>query len=262
MRLAPLLFVLLIACSAEIPTATLESNTEVPLMLMQQLSAGGSKEGEEIAFMVTEDIKSSGNKVLIPRGAIAYGRVNWSRSAGALSKITNEPPRLAVTIDRTTSIDNRTVMLKATESGEPLHFSGKNTSPRSASDMLDRSLKDEQTKAEIERLFAAFEGKSMGDDRVIREIAEKLGLEQTEKMARNHSIKDVEGIIRQVLDGNATRIVGGQTTLIIDTVAELAGLRFNVGDRIAGLFRGPTIHAYPGTPVTAYVADPIEIEID
>ena len=260
MRFAPLLLVLLIACSAETPTATLEAGTEIPLILMQQLSAGGSKEGEEIAFMVTEDIKSFDNRILIPRGAIAYGRVNWSRSAGALSKITNEPPRLAVTIDRVTSIDNRTVMLQATEAGEPFHFSGKNTSPRSATDMLDRSLKDEQTRSQIESLLAAFEGKSMGDDRVIREIAEKLGLQQTEKMARGHSIKDLEGIIQQVLDGRATRIVGGETTLIIDTIAELAGLRFSVGDRIAGVFRGPTIHAYPGTPVTAYVAEPKIIE--
>src|SRR5688500_6199471 len=129
MRFVPILLAMFIACAPETTlTARLDSGTEVKLILMQQLSAGGSKEGEEVAFMVTEDVTRSG-RILIPRGAIAYGRVNWSRSAGALSKITNEPARLAVTIDRTTSIDKRTVMLQATEDGEPFHFSGKNTSP-------------------------------------------------------------------------------------------------------------------------------------
>jgi hypothetical protein len=262
MRFAPLLLALLVSCAPETTlTARLEKGEEVELILMQQLSAGGSKEGEEVAFMVTEDVASNGH-VLIPRGAIAYGRVNWSRSAGALSKITNEPPRLAVTIDRTTSIDKRTVMLQANEDGEPFHFSGKNTSPSQASAMLDQTLQDEQTKQQVERLFKAFEGGSIGDERVVRELAEKLGLESTEKMARDHSIKDIESVFNQILQGEATRVVGGETTLLIDTIAEIAGLRFSVGDRIAGIFRGPTIHAYPGTPVTAYVAEPIDIRID
>ncbi|MEO7453589.1 MAG: hypothetical protein ABIV13_02365, partial [Fimbriimonadales bacterium] len=200
--------------------------------------------------------------VLVPRGAIAYGRVNWSRSAGALSKITNEPPRLAVTIDRTTSIDNRTVMLQATKDGEPFHFSRENTKPFSTSTFVGDVLKDTQTKEQIERLFKAFEGGSMGDERVIRELAEKLRMESTQKMAKDHSIGDIEGIIKQVIDGGATRIVGGQTALIIDTIAEVAGLRFTVGDRIAGVFRGPTVHAYPGTPITAYIAESIDITID
>jgi hypothetical protein len=42
---------------------------------------------------------------------------------------------------------------------------------------------------------------------------------------------------------------------VIDAISELAGLRKSVGDRISGLFKGRNIKAYPGTPVTAYVAE-------
>jgi hypothetical protein len=260
--LLPFVALFAFGCGGEPKVARLDKGTEVPLILMQQLSAGGSQVGEEVAFMLTEDLKAADGSVLVPRGAIAYGRVSWSRSAGALSKITNEPPRLAITVDRTTSIDKRTVLLEVTEDGEPYQFSQKNTSPIRASAGIDQALKDDQTKSELERLFRAFEGDSMGDERVIRELAEKLGLKSTEKMAREHSIRDIESIVKQIVQGEATRVVGGQTTLIIDTIAELAGLRFSVGDRIAGVFRGPTIHAYPGTPVTAYVAEDMDIRID
>jgi hypothetical protein len=167
-----------------------------------------------------------------------------------------------VSIDRTTAIDNRTVMLQATRDNEPFHFSGKNTNLETAGEELSEALQDESTRSELERLFGAFEGDSIGDERVIHELAERLGLDSTAKMASEHSLSDVESILKRVVDGEATRIVGGQTTLIIDTVAEIAGLRLKVGDRIAGLFRGPTIHAYPGTPVTAYVAEPIDISTD
>jgi hypothetical protein len=160
------------------------------------------------------------------------------------------------------SRDFRPERPRATKDGEPFHFSGKNTKPIATSNFVDDVLNDAETKEQIERLFKAFEGESMGDERVIRELAEKLRMENTQKMAKDHSINDIEGIIKQVIDGGATRIVGGQTALMIDTIAEIAGLRFSVGDRIAGVFRGPTIHAYPGTPVTAYVAESIDIRID
>ena len=96
--------------------------------------------------MVTRDVKATDDRVLIPRGAIAYGRVSWSRSAGALSKVVNEPPRLAVSIDRTTAIDDQSVYLRATATGEPHHYSGKNTGTRSATEGLAAALNDKDIK--------------------------------------------------------------------------------------------------------------------
>lgn len=260
MRLLPFALLVLLGCASPPEPVILEPGTEVPLILLQELSAGASKVGTEVALMVTEDITSPDGRILIPRGAIAYGRVNWSRSAGALSKVVNEPPRLAVTVDRTVSIDNKTVMLQASQSGDPFQFTGKNSGAKNATEGLTKALEDDATRAKLETLFGAFEGKPMGDQRVVRELATELNLKNIETMARGHSIREIEGVMRSIAEGEATRIVGGQTTLLIDTIAELAGLRIDVGDRISGIFRGNTIHAYPGTPVTAYVAQPLAID--
>ena len=260
MRKFLLAFVVLAGCSAQPPPpARLVEGTEVPLMLLTELSAGGSEEGTEVAFMVTKDVKAPDDRVLIPRGAIAYGRVSWSRSAGALSKVVNEPPRLAVSIDRTTAIDDQTIYLQATATGEPYHFSGKNTGARRASEGLAAALDDKSTRKALEQLLGAFEGKRMGDEEIVEGLARKLDLKNTEQLAEGRSVRELEKILEGVADGSVTRVTGAQTTLLIDTITELAGLRVNVGDRIAGIFKGSTIRAYPGTPVTASVAQAISV---
>jgi hypothetical protein len=55
--LLPFVALLAVGCGGEPKVARLDKGTEVPLILMQQLSAGGSQVGEEVAFMLTEDLK-------------------------------------------------------------------------------------------------------------------------------------------------------------------------------------------------------------
>ncbi|MDQ2986366.1 MAG: hypothetical protein M3R13_06540 [Armatimonadota bacterium] len=264
MRPAFILFtaLLCVGCAPPEPPATLEEGTELQLMLLTELASGEAKLGEEIALLVTENVTSIDNRILIPRGAVAYGRVAWSRSAGALSKFVNEPARLAINIDRTTGIDGKTVFLRAkkVEDGEPFHLTGSNTGTIRASAALTKYLEDPEARKAIESLLSGLKGGEMGSSESIAKIAEDLELKSTEQLAKQHSLKDLEYTIGRISTGDLTRVATGDPTVVIEAITELAGLRFAVGDRISGIFKGRNIRAYPGTPLRAYVAQTKEVD--
>jgi len=248
-----------IACNS-VPPAKLEIGTEVPLILLTELSSGGSAKGTETAFMVTDDVLSPDSRVLIPKGAIAYGKVEWSRAAGAISQFLNEPARLAVSIDRTVSVDGQTISLKAARDGESYHFTRENTIASVAGDKLNKLLEDENAKKSLQQLLDGLSGSDMGDPNSIADLADALGLKSTSELARTNSINDLKDVLKGISAGEVARIATGQSTLVIEAIAELAGLRKAVGDRISGLFKGRNIKAFPGTPITAYVAKVALIE--
>lgn len=264
MRVAVFLFVaaLFAGCAPPEPPATLEEGTELQLMLLTELASGEAKLGEEVALLVTENVTSVDNRILIPRGAVAYGRVAWSRSAGALSKFVNEPARLAINIDRTTGIDGKTVFLRAmkTDDGEPFHFTGANTGTVRASEALTKYLNDPEAKKEVEALLSGLKGGEMGSAESVAKIAEDLKLKSTEQLAKQHSLKDLEYTIGRISAGDLTRVATGDPTVVIQAITELAGLRFAVGDRISGIFKGRNIRAYPGTVLSAYVAETKKVD--
>jgi hypothetical protein len=200
---------------------------------------------------------SDDNRVLVPRGAVAYGRVAWSRAAGAVSKFLNEPARLAISIDRTVSTDGKTVYLRATNTkdNEPFHFTGENTGVERASEELEKVLADETSKKALEEMLGGLSGKDMGSSDIIAALAGRLNLNATKQLAEANSLKDLVGVLKGIAAGQVTRVATGHALLIIDSIGELAGIRKSVGDRISGLFKGRNIKAFPGTPVTAYVAE-------
>lgn len=258
-RIALLATVVCLACNS-LPQVKVDEGTEVPLILLTELSSGGSEKGKDVAFMVSADVVSSDNRVLIPKGAIAYGKVEWSRAAGAISKFLNEPARLAVTIDRTVAVDGKTVMLKATKNNEPFHFTGDNTGIDRASDELEKILADEETKKSLQKMLEGLSGADMGDSKIISMLAERLNLGSMRKLADTNSLNDLIGALKGIAAGEIARVATGQATLVIEAIAELAGIRKTVGDRISGLFKGRNIKAFPGTPVTAYVAKEVLID--
>jgi hypothetical protein len=260
-RCAALLVLFCLACES-MPQAEIKAGTEVPLILLTELSSGGSEQGKEVAFMVTKDVMSEDNRVLIPRGAIAYGRVAWSRSAGAVSKFLNEPARLAVSIDRTVASDGKTVYLQATKSPDhdPLHFTGENTGVERASDELEKILADEASKKALAAMLEGLSGKDMGSSDIIAALASKLNLSAMKQLADANSLNDLAYVLKGIAQGQVTRVATGHALLVIDAISELAGIRKSVGDRISGLFKGRNIKAFPGTPVTAYVAEKLLVD--
>ncbi|MDQ2986796.1 MAG: hypothetical protein M3R13_08760 [Armatimonadota bacterium] len=232
-----------------------DSAIAVPMILLTEVSSGGAPQGKEIAFMVTQDVTSADNSIVIPRGAIAYGKVVWSRSAGAISKFLNEPARLAVAIDRTVTADGKTIHLQATNSkeGKPLQFTGENTRVDVASDELKKILADESSKKALQQMLEVFSGSDMGSAGIVAGLAKRLNLSSMFQLAEARSLGDLVSVFKGIAAGQIARVGVGEAGLVIGAITELAGLRRSVGNLISGLFKGRNIRAFPGTPVVAYV---------
>lgn len=252
--LATLPILACLSCSKVEPTP-LAAGTEVPLILMTELASGGSRQGEEVVFLVTADVLGSDGKVAIRRGTLAFGRVAWSRSAGALSQFVNEPARLAVSVDRAEAIDGQVVYLRATETEDPFHFTRENTAVLKRTNAVDKALADPDTKAAIEKLLKGLEGENMGTPSAVADLAEALGMQETKRLADSRTLNDLEQALKGISAGDIARVAAGDTSLVVSAITEIAGLRQVVGDRIGGLFKGRNIRAFPGTPLTAYVAE-------
>lgn len=235
--------------------APVAADVEVPLILLTELSSGGTGKGSKVAFMVTQDVHSSDGTLVIPRGAIAYGTVTWSRSAGMISKFLNEPARLAVAIESTVSADGKVVPLQFNKSDakEALRFTGANTGIERASEELEKVLADAEAKKALANMLEGLLGKQMGSDDIVAILAARLQLSSLKQMAEARSLGDIIGVFKGIATGEITRIATAHTGLVVDAISELTGLRRSVGDRISGLFKGRNIRAYPGTPVKAYI---------
>jgi hypothetical protein len=147
------------------------------------------------------------------------------------------------------------VLLKGSKSDDDrYHFTGDNTGFERASDELEKILADEASKKSLQQMLEGLAGIDMGDSKIVTMLAERLNLGSMKKLAETNSLNDLVGALKGIAAGELTRIATGQTTLVIEAIAELAGIRKTVGDRISGLFKGRNIKAFPGTPVTAYVA--------
>jgi hypothetical protein len=231
-----------------------QSNNEVSLLLLTELSAGGSPEGKRVALLVTEDFTAP-NGTNVPKGSIAYRKVHWSRSAGALSGLFNEPARLAIKLDSVAGMDGNPVALVPVGADKEgvFHFHGGNTGIERASDAIEEVLNDAGAKEALEVMLGGLLGKEMGSNEVVALLAKRLSLANIAKLVEVNSLGDLVGTFKSIAAGEITRIGTAHAGIVIEAVTELTGLRKSVGDRIAGLFRGRTIRAYPGTPVRAIV---------
>jgi hypothetical protein len=240
--------------AALLATAALaQSNNEISLLLLTELSAGGSPEGKRVAFLVTEDFSANG--ATVPKGSIAYGNVHWSRSAGALSGLFNEPARLAIKLDSVAGTDGKPIALTPVGASKDgvFHFHGGNTGIERASDAIEEVLNDASAKEALEVMLGGLIGKEMGSNEVVALLAKRLSLTHIAKLVEVNSLGDLVGTFKSIAAGEITRIGTAHAGIVIEAITELTGLRKSVGDRIAGLFRGRTIRAYPGTPIKATV---------
>lgn len=130
MRLVCTFFIILLGATAQVNT--LQDGTPVRLRLDRTISSASAHVGEMVDFEVTEAV-TNGDYVIIPKGAIALGRV---------SKV--EPKRrfgragaLEITVDSARLADGRTVPLRATrEKGESEMSGGRVAATIAASPVL------------------------------------------------------------------------------------------------------------------------------
>jgi hypothetical protein len=247
---------------------TLAQGASVKLVLMRQLEAGKEKEGDEVLFLVAEDVKAKDGGIAIAKGAVVKGTVTQSRGENMLSGITNRPARLAVKFEDVKTVDGQTVDISADIEGAETaehSFTRANTGKQDVVEKLERISDDPNVKATLDQIQASFaEGKAPDfSDPKTKEALGKISKELDLKALGKAIAEDRAGEIANVMKstGNvsdATRVfTSGSVTL--GAVLELANVVGDVGGKLSRVLGGRTIRAYPGTEVPAYIARKVEV---
>ncbi|HZH98190.1 MAG TPA: hypothetical protein VEX38_04400 [Fimbriimonadaceae bacterium] len=246
---------------------SLAPGTELDLMLLTQLDAGSSKEGQQVPLMVVKDIKVD-DEVVIPRGAAAKGKVAWSRSEGTLSALVNRPARLAVSLDEVQAADGAWIKLSAEQSLKPdatYQFTRENTSDIDFREKLSSLWGKQDTQKLLLNIHDAFQSGSepdyeaIKDPAALKQLAEELKLESTSKLIDQGKLDTANQILDQVRRGNLVTLAAGDLALAAGAVVELAHLARAIDGRISRMLKGRTIRAHVGTVIKGYVAEEAKI---
>ncbi|MBA3726082.1 MAG: hypothetical protein H0W86_06430 [Armatimonadetes bacterium] len=256
---------LVVGCAQSVAqTSELKAGTKIRTILLRELTSGGSNEGDSVPLLAMEDVKDAEGRVLIAKGAIAYGKVAWSRGATGFTSVAKQPARLAITIETTIASDGQPVELKADKEDKEGRYrlTQDNTSRERASDALSELLEGADSKETLEQIQKMFEGGEIPAFRPNTEdVARRLGLANTLALAQKGGLAAIPGLLRDIGRGSLTHIAGAEAGLLVGAINELANVGGQVGGWIAGRLKGSNIRAYAGTPITVYVAKPVAVKI-
>lgn len=248
---------------------TLAQGASVKLVLMRQLEAGKEKEGDEVLFLVAEDVKAQNGGIAIAKGATVKGTITQSRGENMLSGITNRPARLAVKLGDVQTVDGQTVDVSADIEGaaDAEHsFTRANTGKQDVVEKLEKLSDDPDVKATLAQIQDSFaEGKAPDfSDPKTKEALSKISKELDLKALGKAIAEDRAGELADVMKstsnvGDAAKLLtSGSVTL--GAVLELADVVGNVGGKLSRVLGGRTIRAYPGTEVVAFVSKKVEVK--
>lgn len=276
------LLAVLAGCSRNTPSSTtsapkslvLAKSTAVSLVLLRQISAGSTREGTLVPFMVAEDVADSSGNVLIPKGTIAEGEVTWSRSEGTLGGLTNRPARLAVAIKRTRGAGGESVHLVTDieKPDEPYAFTRANTGLPDAQISAEGVAKlsgeevSRKVQEKIEEFFETGDPRSLREDDEVRQMLSDLTKANdmsaaADMMDGSEKLGDIERLVKHVRDGSMTSLAGPQALLAVTALQEMGQLAQSVEHAISSRLKGRTIKAYVGTPVRAFVASDVSVKV-
>jgi hypothetical protein len=254
----------------QVEEATLAAGTPVQAILLQEISAGATDEGQEVALMVSEDVKDAKGRVVVPKGSPVVAEVTLSRSEGTLSALMNQPARLNVRFKTLRAADGTTVELSADREDREaeFEFTRANTGRGEPSRKLESLLEDEaneEAMAALQQLFESGDVRSLDSadtrDRLQR-IADEIGLEGTSRVIRQNELSQVGDLLQAVRRGsNLATLASGGSLAVVDAALELASVAGHVGSRLSRMVKGRTIRAHVGTPVTAYVVEEVVVKI-
>lgn len=248
------------------PPVKVPKGTEVPLILLESLDAGGSKVGHQVKLAVVEDVVID-DRIVILRGTEATAEVTESRGASLMGAISNRPARLAIRLEKLRLRDGRTIDLQ-TEDGKPIYtFTQANTVGRTDAARLDRLWEDPKSREALEKIA---EGVRTGSADAalpagVGELAGSLGLERTRDVAEGRAQTRSGGLtldnaMRALQTGDMGAVTGVDAVTTALALGELANLANSVEDKVRGLFKGRTIRATVGTPVTVVTAESFTVE--
>lgn len=250
-------------CMAQVP-----SGTEVRLVLLKELNSGGSVVGEEVPFLVSEDVVVDGN-VVIKEGAVAIGKVRQARREGAFSAtIFDKPARLAIEFVEVYDVDGRPISLLAKMNGkdrELFLFNRDNTKiPKIKDKETANALKSPNKRHVLELLVDTLKGsRSIADVQdnaernLIMEVAHALRLGNTVDLLLNNRIMDLVSLGAKFSAPGigtlfAARAAFGAAATTLRAAKEIARIATHLPGFLSRKFGGRNIDAPVGLEVSAF----------
>lgn len=265
--------VALAGCSKKEPErSVLSKGTPVKLMLLTELHAGREPEGSPVPLLVLEDVRDGKGRLLLKKGAVASAKVTQSRSAGALSGMMNQPPRLNIAFDDVKAVDGTQVSLSAVKDGAKdadYEFNRGNTGIPGRVANMDRAYSQEDKKELFVRLAEMISENKTGNlandpksEELIRNLAKDLQLNDTEALDAKGDLDKATGLLGQLTTGRVdANLLAAASLGTVNSLIELTHVAAFAVDRVGGMLKGRTIRAHIGTELTAYVAEDATIAI-
>lgn len=224
-------------------SSVIAAGTPVKLVLLDELTSGGSDKGATVHLALAEP--AEGLPVLSP----ATATVAWSRTEGTLGGLSNRPARLNVTLKNLTGPNGEEIPLSA-DPKEPkdYEFNRTNTGRPESNDPGEENEEAQKAVQELVR-----QGQSGGlDPKQVGELAKRLGMSETSKLVEADRLNEVGKLFQTVRGGGSLAALASGAP--VAAALELVNLAGDVGHRMGRRFGGRNIRAYPGTIVQAYVA--------
>lgn len=227
-------------------TVTLAVGTPVKLVLFDELTSGGSEKGMEVRLALAEAVEG------LPAMSPATAVVSWSRTEGTLGGLTNRPARLNLEMKSLKGPNGEEIPISA-DPKEPKDYelNRANTGRPEAIAQREPEEVDVSMGVAVQELIQ--KGQSGGlDPKQVGDLARKLGMNETAKLADAGQLDRVQSLCRAVRDGGT--IAGLASGGTVAAAMELINLAGDMGHRLGRTLGGRNIRAYPGTVVPAYVA--------
>ena len=251
----------------ELRSRMLPRGTEIKLVLLKELNSGGSVVGEEVPFLVSEDVVVLG-KVVIAEGTVATGRVKQARREGALSAMLyDRPARLAVELEQTWDVDGRMVPLSAKLNGNDqklLQFNRANTKiPLPGDRETANALKTPAKRKVMEMLVDSLKGsrsiadvKDNAERQLIMDVARALKLHNTVELLLNNRILDLVSLGAKLSNPGiatfyAARAAFGAAQITFRAAKEVAHIATHFPGFLSRKFGGRNINAALGLEISA-----------
>lgn len=240
---------------------SLTKGTTIPMILGTPLAAGATKVGSSVQLWVSEDVKVDGETV-IKKGTPVQGTVSWSRAEGALSGLMNRPARLAITINGLKTVEGNIVTIEFDE-GPAFEFNRDNTS-KALTDVRDvwNNSKQREVLTRIYTDISAGKTPTIVSDEereALKSALQTLDLSEAESLISKNK-KSFDKVLTS-LAGNVFSGSLGNAEGALGAVRQLGSLLEGVSDQIGGAFRGRTIHAPAGMPLSAKTTGDVQVKV-
>lgn len=225
---------------------TVTAGTPVDLVLFDELTSGGSEQGMEVRLALKEETQG------LPTFSPATATVSESRTEGTLGALMNRPARLNLTLGSLKAPGGEQIPLSADpKEAKDYELNRANTGRPDTVAQKEPEEVDVSTGVAVQDLIE--KGQEGGlDAKQVGELARKLGMNETAKLADAGRLDDASRLVRTIRSGGTVAGLASGGTLA--AAMELVNLAGDVGHRLGRTLGGRNIRAYPGTVVHAFVA--------